>query len=66
VAEHVLQGELPPTGVTSPSALFEEQAKEEKTLSALLWHRGQEAASFDWLRGRSRSNLHLQAGQKYS
>jgi len=62
----VLQGELPPTGVTLPSALFEEQAKEEKTLPAVLWHRGQEAASLDWLRGRSRANRDLQAGQKYS
>jgi len=36
VAEQVLQGELPPGGVDTPAALFEEQAKEEKTLSALL------------------------------
>jgi hypothetical protein len=36
VAEHVLQGELPPIGVAIPSLLFEEQVKEEKILLAPL------------------------------
>jgi len=59
VAEHVLQGELPPSGVEVPSVLFEEQAKEEKILLAPLSQWGQEASSFDWLEGRSNSNLTL-------
>jgi len=66
VAEQLLQGELPPSGVTLPSALFEEQAKEEKIRLALLLHWGQEAALPDWIRGRSSENCDLQAGQKYS
>jgi hypothetical protein len=36
VAEHVLQGELPPIGVAIPSLLFEEQVKEERILLAPL------------------------------
>jgi len=53
----VLQGEVLPSGVEMPSLLFEEQAKEEKILSAPLSQRGQEAVSLDWLEGRSNSNL---------
>jgi len=36
VAEHVLQGELPPSGVEVPSVLFEEQLKRAKVFLAPL------------------------------
>jgi len=66
MAEHVLQGELPPIGVGISSVWLEEEAKEENIRLAPLWQRGQEAVSFDWLKGRSNSNLRLHRGQKYS
>jgi len=36
IAEHVLQGEPPPIGVDTPSALLEKEAKEESIRWALL------------------------------
>jgi len=36
VAEHVLHGELPPSGVEVPSVLFEEQVKRDKVFLAPL------------------------------
>jgi hypothetical protein len=47
MAEHVLQGELPPTGVDTSSVPLEGKAKEENTRLALLWQWGQEAISSD-------------------
>ena len=37
MAEHVLQGELPPIGADTSSAWLEGEAKEENTRSASLW-----------------------------
>jgi hypothetical protein len=66
VAEHVAQ-ELPPaTGVDTPSALLEKEAKDENIRFALAWQRGQEMRSSAWPCGRSASNLRLQSGQQYS
>jgi hypothetical protein len=47
MAGHVLQGELPPIGVDTPSLLLEKEAKEENIRSAPLSQWGQEAISFD-------------------
>ena len=46
VAEHVLQESLPPIAVGKPSSIPEKALKEENIRLALLWHSGQEMASF--------------------
>ena len=66
MAEQVLQGELPPIGVDTPSPLWEKEAKVEKRRSIGLWQWGQKAGSFASATGRSNSNFNLQWRQKYS
>ena len=55
-----LAQEFPPTGEVSPLLSLEKQAKADNIRSALLWQRGQEAPSLDWLNGRNSSNLDSQ------
>ena len=57
---------VPATGVVSPPSSLEKEAKVDNIRSALLWQRGQEAASLARLKARSSSNFKPQSEQTYS
>ncbi len=67
MAEQVLQLlPIPGMEMESPSALFEEAEKAERSFLAVVLQAGQDAASSAWLKERRKSNLQLQLGHMYS
>ena len=57
---------VPAMGADSPSFPLEKDAKREKILLAVCWHREHAAFSSALLTGRNSSNLQLHSGQRYS
>ena len=53
-------------GEVRPLSSLESEQKVESIRFAVLWQRGHEAPSLDWLNERNNSNFCSQLGQKYS